>query len=125
MRSGLEWVDGDLWMRGYSIRYVSVITVNGNEFRHHYGHGKARESYELLQEAVGDSEDVRFRMDREVHWWSAPLCSWCAARPAVGEMDCDGWYWTSRCGSPQCKATGDVRIGRRNLSASNRARGFD
>lgn len=55
---------------------------------------------------------------------TAPECAFCAARPVTGEYDCDGWHWNASCDSPQC-TLGDVRSGRKNISASNRARGFD
>lgn len=113
MRPDLEWVDGDLWIRTYSVRYVPVTTING-ESHPGYRIGPARIACEELKKLAPDA-DIGFAVERVVFHRFAPLCSWCASRPSTVEIDCDGLYWSGHCDSKQCTRTGDLRMGRKKL----------
>lgn len=101
-------------------RYVAVVTIAGTEETMSFRTVRTRGLRELANEYPNLVTVTYENRPRAVF---IPECAFCAARPVTGEYDCDGFSWNASCDSDQCK-TGDVRRGRRNVSASNRARGF-
>ncbi len=82
-----------------------------------------KEAREIKDKFKDYPDLVSVTFENRPDWINVPECSYCAARPVTGEYDCDGFHWNVTCDSPQCKQ-GDIRRGRKNISASNRARGL-
>lgn len=102
--------------------YVNVMYIDG-KFVRIIPNAEAVSLKRHIREN-GHENIVRVVVENRRERITVPECAFCAARPQTGEYDCDGFHYTSSCDSEQCKPA-DVRKGRRNLSASSRARGFD
>lgn len=111
----------EVYIRETRNNYVAIMTVNGN------AQDIPVDQVSGLRKLISEhnvSHAISVKVENRPYVIDVPECSYCAARPVVGEMDCDGFYWRATCETEQCNP-GDVRRGRHNLSASNRARGFD
>lgn len=100
--------------------YVGVMSVNGKDYE------ISLDQVVRLRKTIArnPNEEISVKIVKHQVTTERPECSYCAARPVTGDYDCDGFHWNAKCDSDQCIPT-DVRRGRRNLSASLRARGFD
>lgn len=55
------------------------------------------------RKAISAAREAGFTITRTLKTDWVQACSWCRSRPAVWEMDCDGWHCTTRCDAPQCR----------------------
>lgn len=110
---------GDVWERQTRNRYVAHVKLGTMEWE-----AEPRDARELRDLAAKHPDLVSVTYLNRRYVAVYPLCAFCGSRPQTQEWDCDGLHYTSTCEDEQCQH-GDVRRGSRNISASNRARGFD
>ena len=102
--------------------YVGIMSINGRD--HEISPDQVVHLRKIIARNPGSEEHISAKIVKRRVTTERPECSYCAARPVTGEYDCDGFHWNATCDSDQCVKV-DVRRGRRNLSASSRARGLD